>query len=299
MSKLKVALIQDSPVLFDLEKSINKVHDLLEEAAEEKPDLVVFPEAFLPAYPRGLSFGTTIGSRSDKGRDTWLRYWKNSLEIPSPEMDRLADLAEHFKTHLVIGVIERVKSGSLYCTILYFSDEGKLLGKHRKLKPTAAERIIWAEGDGSDLDVHQTSIGRIGGLICWENYMPLARTWLYKQNVEIYIAPTADHRDSWQATMRHIATEGRCFVLGCNQFVTKEDYPILPGEDLSELPDILSKGGSVIVDPLGNVISGPLWDKGGILTAELDMDLIAKAKMDFDPVGHYARDDVFELKHKN
>lgn len=293
---MKVALIQDAPVLFDLDASLNKVETLVAKANETPVDLVLFPEAFLSAYPRGLSFGTVVGSRSESGRDMWLRYWESSLKVPGPAIDRLGEIAKTHDCHLVIGVIEQGESGTLYCSMLYFDHQGKLLGKHRKLKPTAAERIVWGEGDGTDLQVYDSSIGKLGGLICWENYMPLARTWLYQQGVEIYMAPTADQRDTWQATMQHIASEGRCFVLGCNQYVTRSDYPNdLPGEDVSQLPEVCSRGGSVIVNPLGQVIAGPLWDERGILTAELDMKLVTKGKMDFDPVGHYARNDVFQL----
>lgn len=293
---MKVALIQDAPVLFDLEASLEKVQSLVEKANEQEVDLVLFPEAFLSAYPRGLSFGTTVGSRSDTGRDMWMRYWESSMKVPGPAVDRLSKIAQTYNCYLNIGVIEQGETGTLYCSMLYFDNQGNFLGKHRKLKPTAAERIFWGEGDGKDLEVYDSPFGKIGGLICWENYMPLARTWLYQQGIEIYLAPTADQRDSWQATMRHIACEGRCFVLGCNQYVTRNDYPKdLPGEDISQLPEISSRGGSVIIDPLGNVIAGPFWDRRGILTAELDLSLITKSKMDFDPVGHYARNDVFQL----
>ncbi len=293
---MNVALIQDSPVLFDLEASLQKVETLVEQASDQSVDLILFPEAFLSAYPRGLSFGTVVGSRSEEGREMWLRYWESSLEIPGPAIDRLSKIARDFNCYLVIGVIERGDTGTLYCSTLYFDDQGKFLGKHRKLKPTGAERIVWGEGDGADLKVFDSPHGKIGGLICWENYMPLARTWLYQQGIEIYLAPTADQRDSWQATMQHIACEGRCFVLGCNQYVTRKDYPTdLPGEDISQIPEVSSRGGSVVVDPLGNIVAGPLWDERGILMAELDMKLIAKGKMDFDPVGHYARNDVFRL----
>ena len=297
MKSVKVAVVQDAPVLFDLSQTLDKIEALAKEASKENPDLILFPEAFIPAYPRGLSFGTVVGSRSEEGRELWLRYWENSISIPSQESERLGALAKELNTYLVIGVTERGETGTLFCTLLYFDRKGNLVGKHRKLKPTGAERIIWGEGDGSDLEVFNTDFGKIGGLICWENYMPLPRTFLYQQGIEIYLAPTADQRDSWQHTMRHIATEGRCFVFGCNQCVTKEDYPQdLQGEDLENLSEIPSRGGSVIVDPLGNVVAGPLWDASGILQAELDMSLIAKAKMDFDPIGHYARNDVFELK---
>jgi nitrilase len=172
-----------------------------------------------------------------------------------------------------------------------------LLGKHRKLKPTGAERVIWGEGDGSTLTVLQTPLGNIGGLVCWENYMPLARMALYGKRVEIYLAPTADARDSWQATLRHIACEGRCFVLGCNQYLTKDDYAddLECIEDLSDLPHVLCRGGSAIVSPLGEYLAGPLYDQEGILTADLNLADVAQAKFDFDVVGHYARPDVFKL----
>jgi nitrilase len=180
---------------------------------------------------------------------------------------------------------------------LYFGPDGRLLGKHRKLKPTAAERFIWGEGDGSTLPVFETTLGRIGGLICWENYMPLARMAMYGQGVEIYLAPTADSRDSWQATLRHIACEGRCYVIGCNQYFTKEMYPAdFEGRDeLADQPQVLSRGGSAIISPLGEVLAGPLFDEEGIVTAELDLAEVARSKFDFDVVGHYARPDVFQL----
>ena len=299
---LKVAVVQSAPVLFNKAASIKKTGMLVTDAVNNGANLVLFPEAFIPAYPRGLSFGTVVGSRTSEGRSTWLRYWDNSLEIPGEDQEKLGNIAKKHNLYLVIGVIEKDQGtqGTLYCTLLYFAPDGKLIGKHRKLKPTAAERIIWGEGDGSDLQVHQTEHGRIGGLICWENYMPLARMALYKQGIQIYLAPTADQRDSWQATMRHIACEGRCYVLGCNQFVTKDMYPDdLDGvKDLEDKPDILCRGGSVIIDPIGNVIEGPLYDQAGILYAELELDKIAESKFDFDVAGHYARDDVFKFRVK-
>ena len=186
--------------------------------------------------------------------------------------------------------------GTLYCSLLYFGPDGRLLGVHRKLKPTGSERLIWGEGDGSTLNVYETTVGRIGGLICWENYMPLARMALYSQGVEVYLAPTADSRDTWQATLRHIACEGRCFVLGCNQYVTKDLYPAdLEGvQDLEGQPEVMCRGGSVIISPLGEVLAGPLYDREGILLAELDLAEVVRARFDFDVVGHYARPDVFD-----
>ncbi len=241
-----------------------------------------------------------VGSRTLQGRETWQAYWDNAVEIPSPAIDALAEAARQAQAYLALGVIERDTSysgGTLYCTLLYFSPQGELLGKHRKLKPTAAERLIWGEGDGSTLTVVDSPYGRIGGLICWENYMPLARMAMYAKGVQLYMAPTADSRDTWQATLRHIACEGRCFVLGCNQFVTKAMYPVdLPGiEELEIQPEIICRGGSAIISPLGEVLAGPLYDQEGILYAELDLGEIARSKFDFDVTGHYARPDVFQL----
>jgi nitrilase len=273
---------------------------LIKEAAAEGAQLVLFPEAFIPAYPRGLSFGTVVGSRSPQGRFTWQRYWANAVDVPGPATEALGAAAREAGVFLAMGVIERdsqFSRGTLYCTLLYFGPDGRLLGKHRKLKPTAAERLIWGEGDGSTLTVLDTGLGKIGGLICWENYMPLARMAMYGKGVELYLAPTADQRDSWQATLRHIACEGRCFVLGCNQFVTKEMYPkdLVGREDLASQPEILCRGGSAIISPLGDVLAGPLYDQEGILYADLDLAEIARGKLDFDVVGHYARPDVFQL----
>ena len=297
---VKVAVVQAAPLLFDREATVAKACRLIDEAAHEGAQLVLFPEAFIPAYPRGLSFGTVVGSRSPQGRLTWQRYWANAVDVPGPATETLGKAAREAGIFLAMGIIERdsqFSRGTLYCTLLYFGPDGRLLGKHRKLKPTAAERLIWGEGDGSTLTVLDTELGRVGGLICWENYMPLARMAMYGKGVELYLAPTADQRDSWQATLRHIALEGRCFVLGCNQFVTKEMYPQdLEGlEDLAGQPQILCRGGSAIISPLGDVLAGPLYDEEGILYADLDLAEVARGKLDFDVVGHYARPDVFQL----
>jgi nitrilase len=241
-----------------------------------------------------------VGSRSPQGRLTWQTYWANAVDIPGPATEALGAAAAQSRIYLVIGVIERdtqFSRGTLYCTILYFGPGGQLLGKHRKLKPTAGERLIWGEGDGSTLPVINTEFGRIGGLICWENYMPLARMAMYSKGVELYLAPTADARDTWQSTLHHIACEGRCFVLGCNQFVTKAMYPtdLNVAQELAHLPEIVCRGGSAIISPLGEVLVGPLYDQEGTLYAELDLAEIARSKFDFDVTGHYARPDVFTL----
>ena len=247
---IKVAVVQAAPVLFDREATVAKTCRLAAEAAHQGAKLILFPEAFIPAYPRGLTFGTVIGSRSAEGRRTWERYWANSVVVPSPATEALGAAARRAGAYLAVGVVERdgeFSGGTLYCTTLYFGPDGSLLGKHRKLKPTAAERLVWGEGDGSTLTVIATEYGKLGGLICWENYMPLARMALYAKGVELYLAPTADSRDTWQATLRHIACEGRCFVLGCNQYVTKAMYPAdLPGiADLAGQPEVMCRGGSV------------------------------------------------------
>ena len=297
---LKVAVVQAAPVLFDREATVEKACALIEQAAAQDARFVLFPEAYIPAYPRGLAFGTVVGSRSPVGRRVWQRYWENTVEVPGPATQKLAAAAKKARIYLAMGIIERDmqrSTGTLYCTLLYFGPDGQLLGKHQKLKPTAGERLIWGEGDGSTLTVVETEIGKIGGLICWENYMPLARMAIYNKGVDIYLAPTADARDTWQATLRHIACEGRCFVLGCNQYMTKDMYPddLKDLKELDEQPEIMCRGGSAIISPLGKVIAGPLYNREDILFAELDLGAIARSKFDFDVVGHYARPDIFQL----
>jgi nitrilase len=299
--KFKVACVQATPVIFDLEKSVEKAITLTADAAGTGCKLVVFPETFIPGYPAGLGFGTVVGSRTQAGRDQFKEYWQNSVEVPGVYTDKLAECAKKNTVFLTVGVTERDKvNKTLYCSLLYFGPDGSLLGKHRKIKPTAAERLVWGEGDGSTLCTFDTEIGKIGGLICWENYMPLARMAMYNKGVEIYLAPTADSRDSWNATMQHIAFEGRCYVIGCNQYFTKSDFPQhLQAELAQDRPEVLSRGGSVIVSPLGEVLAGPLYGEEGILTAEVDLDELVRSRMDFDVTGHYSRNDIFKLKVKN
>lgn len=297
---VRVAVVQAASVIMDLEASTEKAVSLTLEAGEKGAKIVVFPEAFIPAYPRGLTFGTKVGSRSHEGRKDWFRYWDNSIVVPSEETDKLGEAARKAGVYLVIGVIERDNEnsgGTLYCSVLFFGPDGELLGVHRKLKPTASERLIWGEGDGSTLPVFDTPYGKIGALICWENYMPLARAAMYAKGVQIYIAPTADARDVWQATIRHIALEGRCFVLSSNQYVTKDMYPtdLACYDDLASSPDEMSRGGSAIVGPLGDYIVEPVFGREEILYADLDIRDIAYSQFDFDVVGHYSRPDVFTL----
>lgn len=299
-AKFKIAIIQTAPVLFNKSETTEKVIKLIAEASTHDAKVLLFPESLIPAYPRGLSFGTVIGSRSEEGREAWQLYWENSVELNGPEIELVCKSAKENNVFVSLGITERdsiTSGGTLYCTQVYISNGGEILGIHRKIKPTGTERLIWGEGDASTLTVVKTPFGKIGGLICWENYMPLARMAMYEQGVEIYMAPTADARDTWQSTLQHIACEGRCYVLGCNQFVMKEMYPKnLPGiEDLDKQPDIMCRGGSVVIDPMGKVIAGPLWDREGILYAEIDTSLISKSKLDFDVVGHYSRPDLFHF----
>jgi len=298
---VNAAVVQASPLFFDLEGSVEKVIRLTREAGDAGAGLILFPEAYVGGYPWGLAFGTAVGGRSPAGRRTWERYWAAAVDVPGPETEVLAKAAREAGVYLAVGVIERDSTysrGTLYCTLLYFGPEGTLLGKHRKLKPTAAERLVWGEGDGSTMPVIPTPFGRFGGLICWENYMPLARMAMYGKGLDIYLAPTADARERWQSTLQHIALEGRCFVLGCNQYVTRDMYPedLEIREELEAWPETLCRGGSAIYSPLGDLLAGPLWGEEGILYAELDMGEVARGKFDFDVTGHYARPDVFHFR---
>ncbi|MFA5621147.1 MAG: carbon-nitrogen hydrolase family protein [Thermovirgaceae bacterium] len=293
---VRVAVVQAAPVIMDRRGTLEKALDLMEACGKENAKIVVFPEAFIPAYPRGLTFGAVVGSRSPEGRKDFRRYFENSVEVPSDTTAALGEAAKKYGAFLVMGVIER-EGGTLYCTVLYFGPDGRLLGKHRKLKPTASERLIWGEGDGSTLTVVDTPYGKMGGLVCWENYMPLARAAIYGKGTTIYLAPTADSREEWQASMRHIALEGRCFVLSVNQYVHKSMYPedLACYADLEGQPEIMCPGGSAIIGPLGQYLAGPVRDREEILFADLDMGLIAESRYDFDVVGHYARPDVLKL----
>jgi nitrilase len=283
---LKVAVAQVGSVLFDIASTLQRVERLCEQAASEGVRLIVFPEALLGGYPKGLNFGTVVGSRSEVGKAMFLRYFKGAVMCPGVETEMLAEWARRSGLHIVIGVIER-DGGTLYCTSLLFSAEGGLVGKHRKLMPTAMERLIWGMGDASTMKVVETEIGRIGMAICWENYMPLYRQHLYEQGVQLWCAPTVDVREMWRTSMRHIAYEGRCFVLSACQRTVKEDWP----EDLHGV-GVPIEGQSLIVSPYGDVLAGPM-EETGLAVAEIDLDEIARGKFDLDVAGHYNRRDVF------
>lgn len=296
--QVRIAVVQEASAFLDRDACLEKVRVKAQEAVLNGASLVVFPEAFIPGYPRGLSFGTVVGSRSRDGRRLYERFWNQSISVSGPEFEQLREIAATLSIMLAIGVIERAEpGGTMYCSFFIFDANGEILLHHRKIKPTGSERVIWGEGDGTSLFAVESEIGRIGSLICWENYMPLARTALYESGVEIYLAPTADQRDTWQATMRHIACEGRCFVIGCNQFSTIDHYPddLRSSVSSPEYKNILSHGGSVVVNPMGEVIAGPIFDEPGMLIAEIDLGEIIQARMDLDVCGHYARPDILSL----
>lgn len=298
-STVKVGVVQATPIFFNLRSSLEKTAKLVRKYSKQGCELLLFPETFLPGYPRGMTFGSVIGKRENFGRQLYQTYWENSIEVGDPSFQFLANLAKENQVHLIIGITEKnALNGTLYCSILFFSPNGDFLGKHQKLKPTGIERLVWGEGDGSTLKVYDTEIGKIGGLICWENYMPLARMTLYNQGVQIFVAPTADSRETWISTMRHIACEGRCFVLGCNQFFRKEDYSEEYRDHVDLEKKIICPGGSVIVSPLGEIIQGPLWNREGVLISDLDRNQIIESRLDFDVIGHYARNDIFDFKLK-
>jgi nitrilase len=294
--KVRAAVVQAASVGFDRERTLAKLELLVADAAGGGAELALFPEAFVSAYPKGLDFGAVVGRRSQAGHDQFRRYYESAIEVPGPDVERIAAAAREHAIHLVVGVIER-DGGTLYCTALFFSPEEGYLGKHRKLMPTGAERLIWGFGDGSTLPVYDTPLGRLGAVICWENYMPMLRTAMYSKGVQLYCAPTADDRETWLPTVRHIALEGRCFVLTSCQFLRRSDLPADIPNGLSDDPEaILMRGGSAIIDPFGRVLAGPCFDQETILHAELDLDEVTRGKYDFDAVGHYSRPDVFQLK---
>lgn len=294
MTATTVAALQIGASPEGKEATLERILAFEAEIAASGAALVVMPEALLGGYPKGEIFGTRLGYRLPEGREAYARYYRNAIDVPGPETDALAALSQRTGASLVIGVIERAGS-TLYCTALYFDPATGLTAKHRKLMPTGTERLIWGQGDGSTLPVLETAAGRIGGAICWENHMPLLRTAMYAKGVQIWCAPTVDERDIWQCSMRHIAHEGRCFVISaCQVQPSPAELGLdVPGWD-PQRP--LINGGSLIVGPLGDVLAGPLHGQTGLLTATIDIDELMRARYDFDVVGHYARPDVFTLE---
>lgn len=293
MSQLRAAVAQvRAPV--GTAEAIKKVEDFAQRAASDGVDLVVFPEALLGGYPRGAGFGAVIGDRNRSGREEFLAYSRQAVTLPGPEIDQLRDIAATRRLHLVVGFIERAGT-SLYCATVTIDDTGEVVGRRRKVMPTGSERLIWAQGDGSTLTVANTRLGRLATAICWENLMPALRLNFYAQGVDVWCAPTADARDVQLATMRHIAVEGRCFVLAANQVARAQDLSPSFATSYADPAEVVCRGASVIVDPFGEVLAGPLKDEEGLLVADLDLDEVTRGRYDFDASGHYSRPDLFTL----
>jgi len=296
MTTRRIAVVQAGSTLFDTPATLDRMAAHVAALRQAGAELAVFPEAYIGGYPKGLDFGARVGSRTAVGRDDFARYFAGAIEVPGPEAARIGEMAADARATLVVGVIERA-GGTLYCTALTFGPDGALIARHRKLMPTASERLIWGQGDGSTLPVVETPVGRVAAAICWENYMPMLRQHYHAAGVQFYCAPTVDDRDMWPVSMRHIAYEGRCFVLSACQYLTRADapadYDCIQGNDPAT---VLIRGGSMIVSPMGELLAGPVYGAEAVLVADVDLSDIARGKYDLDVAGHYARPDVFELR---
>jgi nitrilase len=295
METAVVAAVQAAPVFCDREATIERVAELTKEAVGHDARLVAFSEGFVPTYPDWV--WRTV-PWSGENRAWYARWFDQAVDIPGPACDALGAISREHSCYLAIPVNER-DGGTVYNTLCYFGPEGTLLAKHRKLVATGGERLVWGSGDGSTLAVIDTPFGRVGGLICWENYMPLARAAMYEAGIDVLLAPTWDNSDTWPLSMQHIAKEGRCYVLGITSCQRAADVPAdIPGRDeiYGDDADWMSRGNSIIVDPSGSVLAGPLTGETGILYAEIDADQARVSRLEFDVVGHYSRPDVFQLR---
>jgi nitrilase len=293
-----VACVQAEPVILDRERTLDKLEGLAAEAAGKGAELVVFPETFVPVYPSSRWAKAFAGWQNDGAKQTFARMAQNSVAVGSPAEQRLAACARELGVWLVTGVneVEPERPGTIYNALLYHAPDGTLALHHRKLVPTNHERLIWGQGDGRGLNAVETGFGRVGGLICWENYMPLARFALYESGVEIYVGSTADDSDQWQSTLVHIARESRSYVVSPSAFQRASSYPDdFPLASELEGAGVLGRGGSAILAPDGSYLAGPLYDEEGILYAELDPGRLLAERQRFDPVGHYHRPDVLRL----
>jgi nitrilase len=296
---VRVACCQVEPAVFAREATLTKLEGIAAEAAAGGAQLVVFPETFVPAYPSSAWAKALAGWAEPGAKETFALLARESVAVPGPACDRLAEVARAHGIWLVTGVneVDPERPGTIYNSLLYHAPDGSLALHHRKLVPTNHERLVWGQGDGRGLRAIQTPLGRIGGLICWENYMPLARFSLYESGIEIYVASTADDGDAWQATLVHIARESRAFVVAPSHFQRAGSYP--KGFPLSRLldgRDVLGRGGSAILDPAGEYLAGPLYDEEGILYADLEPSRLAEERQRFDPAGHYHRPDLLRLE---
>lgn len=302
MKNPKVAIIQAEPILFDKEATLSKAISLIEKASKKQVDLIVFPELFIPGYPYGMNFGFKIGCRKNSARADFKRYYDNSISIPSKEIDILEEIAKKVGAYISIGISEKDENNaSLYNTNLIFSPEGKLVYRHRKLKPTGSERLIYADANKDYLPILDTEYGKIGSLICWESYMLLARFALLKQGISILISPNTNDNQEWQDTIKHIAIEGHIYYINCNMLINKSNYPKNLDEysEIEKLDENLCRGGSCIIDPYGHYLTEPVWDKEEIIYAELDMAKVIESRMEFDQCGHYNRPDIFDFSFKD
>ncbi|MBD2842100.1 carbon-nitrogen hydrolase family protein [Erythrobacter rubeus] len=293
MTKATIAALQIGSHPERKAATLDKILSYEREIAGADLDLLVLPEAVLGGYPKGSDFGTRLGYRLPEGRDAFAKYYGNAVDLDGPEVGALADLAKRCGTTIVAGVIER-GGNSLFCTALFITPEEGLVAKHRKLMPTGSERLVWGLGDGSTMPVIDTPFGRIGAAICWENHMPLFRTAMYAKGVDIWCAPTVDHRDVWRSSMRHIAHEGRCFLVSACQYQPSPAALGVEADGWGEDRDLIA-GGSMIAGPLGDVLAGSVAAEEGLITSEIDTADLAKARYDFDVVGHYSRPDIFQL----
>jgi len=294
----KIALVQTAPIMFDKNACVEKARKYIDEAAQQSAELIVFPELFIPGYPYGLTFGFTVGSRKEDGRADWKRYYDHSIVIPGPETDAIGAAAKACGAYVSIGVSERdVRTGTLYNSNVIFAPDGSVASVHRKLKPTGSERVVWGDADRAFFPVVETPWGNMGSLICWESYMPLARVALYEKGVTLYISPNTNDNPEWQATIQHIALEGRCYFINSDMIIRKSDYPetLTAQDEIAKLPELVCRGGSCIVDPYGHYETQPVWDCETVIYAQLDMNKVPMSKMELDVCGHYARPDVLKL----
>jgi nitrilase len=290
---VKVACVQAEPAIFDREATIDRLGELAAEARGNGAQLAVFPEAFIPVYPSSRWARYLAGWTDGDAKSAYARLARESLEIPSPAATRIGEIAREHSIWLAVGANE-LAGGTIYNALLLYGPDGGLAIHHRKLVPTNHERMVWGAGGAEGLGAVETDLGRVGGLICWENMMPLARFALYESGIEIYVAPTADDTESWLDSMRHIARESRSFVISCCVYQRASSYP--DDVPISEGDDVLGRGGSAILGPDGAYLAGPLWDEQGILYAELDPMRLHEERQRFDPAGHYHRPDVLSLR---
>ncbi len=293
----RIAVVQAAPVMFDKAASLHKALELIDRCAQGGAELVVFPELFLPGYPYGMTFGFTVGSRKAPGRRDWANYYENSLLLDGPEIAALTDAARRHGLYLSMGYSERDSvTATLYNSNVMISPTGEILN-HRKLKPTGSERVVWGDADRDYFPVMDTPWGPMANLICWESYMPLARTALYQKGVTLYISPNTNDNSEWQHTIRHIAIEGRCYFINADLYFTRAMYPATHGAEaeIAALPETVCRGGSCVISPYGHAVSDTVWDEEAIIFAVLDMTQVSASRMEFDPCGHYSRNDVLDL----